>query len=156
MSTSINAWIMIGIHQSERRNKMRRNAVRGIAVLAVTVGAMLTAGSVSAAPAGSPREPAEPAAKVSPERGFFEVYRGHHIMGWGHGDAACAYIDGMQLVLYPTDGGRFGSALQAYQQERGLRAITKASVRVLGKLNMAPPADPVPHCPVFAVPRKAG
>ena len=110
-----------------------------------------TAGSVSAAPTGSPHDPASPAASPGYGTGFFEVYRGHHIMGWGRDRTACAYIDGMQLVLYPAGAGQYTSALQAFQPERGLRAITKASVRALGEFDMAPSRDVVGHCPRLAI-----
>ncbi|WP_179855066.1 tyrosinase family oxidase copper chaperone [Paractinoplanes atraurantiacus] len=123
---------------------------RAVAGLGVAAAALSVAGSVSAAPAGAPRVPAQPAASPSYGTGFFEVYHGHHIMGWGHDRSACAYIDGMQLVLYAAGAGQYTSALQAFQPERGVRAITRASVRALGKYHMAPPRDVVAHCPRFA------
>ncbi|GAA0514674.1 hypothetical protein Ade02nite_90370 [Paractinoplanes deccanensis] len=124
-----------------------RRVVAGLAAAAV----LSMAGSVSAAPTGAPRDPAPPAASPAYGTGFFEVYRGHHIMGWGHDRSACAYIDGMQLVLYAAGPGQYTSALQAFQPERGLRAITRASVRALGTFDMAPPRDGVAHCPRFAI-----
>ena len=57
----------------------------------------------------------------------------------------------MRLVLYSDGEGWYRSALQAYQKERGLRGITKASVRVLGKQKMNPTAEVVAQCPQFTV-----
>ena len=122
------------------------------AAAAPTAGLMGTAGPAVAAV--HPAEQGE-AALAHRAGAFFEQYRGHHIMGWGRDETACAYIDGVQLVLYPAGNDRYLSALQAYQQERGVRAITKASVRVLSDLRMAPPTDPAPHCPQFVPGRRA-
>ncbi|MEV4274534.1 hypothetical protein [Actinoplanes xinjiangensis] len=107
----------------------------------------------TAVPAGAATHPAARAGVTTagPHRtgAFVTHYRGHHIMGWGRDDRACAYIDGVQLVLYPLGTDRYLSALQAFKEERGVRAITEASVRVLGDFDIVPPADPVPHCPEF-------
>ena len=88
--------------------------------------------------------------------GFFETYRGHHIMGWGDGEQACAYIDGKRLVVYPAPGGAYTSAVQGFKPEPGLRAITKASVKALGDLGMSAIVEPSPHCPSFASKLPAG
>lgn len=106
--------------------------------------------------AGAPTVPASPTAPTLPparaaKPGFFETYRGHHIMGWGENEKACAYIDGVQLVLYPTGDGKYSSNLQGFQQEASVRAITKASVKTLGKLKMTTPDDGAAHCPTFVV-----
>ena len=142
------------MHRIERRAGLR-NSGRVVAGLVAAAAVLSTAGSVSAAPTASPRDPAPPAAGASYGTGFFEVYRGHHIMGWGHDRSACAYIDGMQLALYPAGAGQYSSALQAFQPERGLRAITRASVRALGKFDMAPARDVAAHCPRFAIGSKS-
>ena len=126
-------------------------AIAGLMAALTTTGCLLAVGGpAGAAPAARPAGPAAVMAGPTAGRGFFfENYRGHHILGWGRDGSACSYIDGVQLVLYPAGNDRYASALQAYQQERGVRAITRASVRVLGDFDMVPPADPVPHCPAF-------
>ncbi|MEU4428948.1 tyrosinase family oxidase copper chaperone [Actinoplanes sp. NPDC024001] len=143
--------MVIFMRQNRQQPKIRGLTGRSIAIAAVSVGVMAIGGSVSAAPTARPAERGDAGAAVAHTHkpGFFETYRGHHIMGWGHDDSACAYIDGRQLVLYPAGGGSYTSALQGYQAERGLRAITKASVRVLGDLDMVAPTEPVAHCPQF-------
>ncbi|MBG0566112.1 tyrosinase family oxidase copper chaperone [Actinoplanes aureus] len=130
--------------QRKQRAKTPGNARRALTTLAVAVGVMATAGSAAAAPAAPP-------VPSGNNVGFFETYRGHHIMGWGHDESACAYIDGKRLVLYPAGKGLYTSSLQGYQQERGLRAITKASVRVLGDLDMVDATEPPGHCPAFKI-----
>ena len=97
----------------------------------------------------------EPVKNRADRPAFFERYRGHHIMGWGRGESACAYIDGVQLVLYPVGNDRYLSAVQAFREERGVRGITAASVRVLGEERLAPPEPPVPHCPVLVKANRA-
>ncbi|GGQ59584.1 tyrosinase family oxidase copper chaperone [Couchioplanes azureus] len=115
------------------------------AVLAAGAGLIATAGPAVAAPA--PQPAAQAGADLA---GFFaQRYGGHHIMGWGRDESACSYIDGVQLVLYPLGRNRYVSALQAYEEERGVKNITKASADVLGEARLVPPADPVAHCPVF-------
>ena len=106
-----------------------------LAVLAVSGGAL-----GAAAPA---------AADGGEKPGFYETYRGHHIMGWGGGDGACAYIDGKRLVVYPGEGGAYTSAVQGFKPEPSLRAITKASVKALGEMKLAATAEPNPQCPVL-------
>jgi hypothetical protein len=125
-----------------------------VAVLAATAGLIITADTAGATAPATRRVTA--GAADARQGGFFERYRGHHIMGWGRDESACAYIDGVQLVLYPLGDDRYLSALQAYKEERGVRAITKASVRVLGSARPVPPADPVPHCPELVTDRHAG
>ncbi len=129
-----------------------------VATLAATTGLMTTAGAAGASTTAAAHqvEQVDLGVAAAHQSGFFERYRGHHIMGWGRNEKACAYIDGVQLVLYPLGRDRYLSALQAYQEERGVRAITKASVRVLGEFEMVPPTDPVPHCPVLVTGRRAG
>ena len=118
------------------------------AALAATAGLSSTAGPASPPSTARPVEQTDAAASMPIRPGFFfELYRGHSIMGWGRDATACAYIDGVQLDLYPVGNDRYMSVLQAYQQEHGVRNITAASVRALGEFDMAPPADPVPHCP---------
>ncbi|MDI6103654.1 tyrosinase family oxidase copper chaperone [Actinoplanes sp. NEAU-A12] len=120
------------------------------AALAVVAGPIVLAGPAGAASVSRPGGQVDAAAASTQRAGFFaESYRGHWVMGWGRDESACAYIDGVQLVLYPVGGDHYLSALQAYQQERGVRSITRASARVLGEFTMVPPADPVRHCPVF-------
>ncbi|SFF19004.1 Tyrosinase co-factor MelC1 [Actinoplanes philippinensis] len=143
----------------KRRGNGPGYAVRAVALLAVAVAAATTAGTVYAGtgpdvdPAATPSASAStPVAKPAVRKpGFFETYHGHHIMGWGENDTACAYIDGVQLVLYPTGDGGYTSNLQGFQQEPSVRAITKASVKTLGKLRMTTPDDGAAHCPTFAV-----
>ncbi|MDI6098969.1 tyrosinase family oxidase copper chaperone [Actinoplanes sp. NEAU-A12] len=120
-----------------------------------------TAAAVTSKPAAAPTKaavaPSKPAADKAKKSGFFETYRGRHIMGWGRDEAACAYIDGMRLVVYPADGGMYTSAVQSFQPQRGLRAITKASVRALGDLGLsATTEEPTSHCPEFKVTPKTG
>ena len=158
---------MISLHQNARRATGRGKAVRAVAVLAVAIGAGSTAVAaaastggqdavVSVAPSAAPSSAAAPAPVKHAKPGFFEKYRGHHIMGWGSGEMACAYIDGVRLVLLPGPDGTYGSAVRAYQAEDSVRAITKASVKALGEQKLATPADPAPHCPTFAVPTMSG
>jgi hypothetical protein len=150
---------MNSMHYGKRQANRRGYAVRGIALLAVAVGLATTAGTVYAATGPDvdpvPMPSASAAAAVTgpatAKPGFFETYRGHHIMGWGENERACAYIDGVQLVLYPTGDGKYSSNLQGFQQESSLRAITKASVKTLGKLRMTTPPDGAAHCPTFTV-----
>jgi hypothetical protein len=133
--------------QSYERASFRRVA----AVAVVTAGLMVTAGSASAAPVTPGTPQAAPATPATPAgKGFFEQSRGHHIMGWGEGQTACAYIDGVRLVLFADGGDSYRSALQAYQPESSLRAVTKASVRALGKEKPAASGEVVPGCPEFA------
>ena len=142
---------MVSMQQMKQRAAIRRTTKRAVAVLAVAVSTMAAAGSVSAAPTPRPVKPSA-AAEAGADRykdGFFETYRGHHIMGWGHNELACAYIDGKPLVLYPAGRGMYTSALQAYQPESGLRAITKASVRMLGELDITAATELPAHCPQF-------
>ncbi|MEV6597760.1 tyrosinase family oxidase copper chaperone [Actinoplanes sp. NPDC051346] len=120
------------------------------AALTAAAGLITTAGPAAAAPVAHPVEQVDAASAVALRAGFFQqLYRGHHIMGWGHNESACAYIGGVQLVLYPLGRNQYLSALQAYEQERGVEGITKASVDVLGDADLLPPADPVAHCPEF-------
>jgi hypothetical protein len=151
---------MNSMHYAKRQANGRGYAVRGIALLAVAVGLATTAGTVYAAaepdvdpvpmPSASASGPAV-AGPAAAKPGFFETYRGHHIMGWGENEKACAYIDGVQLVLYPTGDGKYSSNLQGFQQESSVRAITKASVKTLGKLRMTTPPDGAAHCPTLTV-----
>ncbi|MEV6301131.1 tyrosinase family oxidase copper chaperone [Actinoplanes sp. NPDC051861] len=125
----------------------KSNARRSIAVLVTAAGLLVTAGSASAAdPAPAPVSAPPPA----PDKGFYQQYRGHHIMGWGEGESACAYIDGVRLVLYSDGDGWYRSALQGFQKERGVKAVTKASVKTLGKEKMASSGEFVSNCPEFA------
>ncbi|OJF09896.1 tyrosinase family oxidase copper chaperone [Couchioplanes caeruleus] len=127
------------------------------AALVVTAGLVGTAGPAGAAAAPEPVAQAVAASAGADRTGFFaQRYGGHHIMGWGRDESACAYIDGIQLVLYPLGNNRYVSALQAYEDERGVRNITKASADVLGDAHLVPPADPVAHCPVFVAGLPAG
>ncbi|GIE30342.1 hypothetical protein Ait01nite_033870 [Actinoplanes italicus] len=120
-----------------------------VAVVAVAVGALATAGTATAWSATG--EKAAPAVDQGPKLGFYETYRGHQIMGWGSGDTACAYIDGKRLVVYPGDSGQYTSAVQGFQPERSLRAITRASVKTLGDNALSADAEPAAHCPQFEI-----
>jgi hypothetical protein len=120
-----------------------------MAVLVATTGLMSTPGVAGATVAAHPVERVDAGTAGPERRAFFERYRGHHIMGWGRDESACAYIDGVQLVLYPVGDDRYLSAVQAFQEERGVRGITRASVRALGGSQLAPPEPSVAHCPVF-------
>jgi hypothetical protein len=144
---------MNSMHHGKRRSNGRGYAAWAVTLLAVAVGLATTAGTVyaGAGPDVDP-VPAPSASAAAPAKaGFFETYRGHHIMGWGENEKACAYIDGVQLVLYPTGDGMYSSNLQGFQQEPSVRAITKASVKTLGKLRMTTPSDGAAHCPTFTV-----
>lgn len=147
------------MQQGKQRAKIRGNAGRAVTVVAVAVGVMATAGSATAAVSAGPADPGVPvvAGDAGKKPGFFETYRGRHIMGWGRDDDACAYIDGMRLVVYPAGGGMYTSAVQGFKPERGLRAITKASVRALGEHGLAATTDePKTSCPEFEVAPKTG
>lgn len=127
-----------------------------IAVVAVAVGALATAGTATAWSATGDEAPgvtpvAAPDADQAHKHGFYEIYRGHQIMGWGSGDTACAYIDGKRLVVYPGDGGQYTSAVQGFKPERSLRAITKASVKALGDQELSADSEAVAHCPQFEI-----
>lgn len=140
-------------HYGKRPANRPGYAARGVAVLAVAAGLATTAGTVWAGT--RPDVDSLPAPSVSRTagagHGFYETYRGHHIMGWGENETACAYIDGVPLVLYPSGGGRYTSNLAGFQPEAGVRAITKASVRTLGELRPARPSDAPAHCPNLVV-----
>ncbi|WP_433795685.1 tyrosinase family oxidase copper chaperone [Actinoplanes sp. CA-252034] len=131
----------------------------GVTLLAAAVATATTAGTVYAAaepdvdpvPLPSASAPVRAVEPAVAKPGFFETYRGHHIMGWGENEKACAYIDGVQLVLYPTGDGKYSSNLQGFTQAPSVRAITKASVKTLGKLRMTTPTDGPAHCPAFTV-----
>ncbi|MFI5496051.1 tyrosinase family oxidase copper chaperone [Actinoplanes sp. NPDC051859] len=128
---------------------MRNNVTLAAAVL-VTTGLLAIAGPAAAATDPAPASRVETATNTEISAGAFsEIYRGRHIMGWGRDDSACAYIDGIQLVLYPVGNDWYVSAVQAYEQAHGVREITKASVRTLGELDLFPPTEAVPHCPRF-------
>ncbi|BEL07320.1 hypothetical protein Q0Z83_055110 [Actinoplanes sichuanensis] len=143
------------MHHDKRTVKRPGYAARGIAVLAVAVGLATTAGTVWAG-TGPDVDPAPaPSAPVVAKPGFYETYRGHHIMGWGADAKACAYIDGVPLVLYPSGDGRYTSNLAGFQQEASVRAITKASVKTLGDLAPAVPSDAPAHCPALIVRKPA-
>jgi hypothetical protein len=137
---------MISMRNSQGR-QIRGATRRMFAVVAVVVGALATAGTATAWSATSDK--AAPAVDQGQKTGFYETYRGHQIMGWGSGDTACAYIDGKRLVVYPGDSGQYTSAVQGFQPERSLRAITKASVKALGDNTLSADAEPAAHCPQF-------
>jgi hypothetical protein len=131
------------------QGKQIRGATRRmVAVVAVAVGALATAGTATAWSATT-GDKAAPAVDQGQKLGFYETYRGHQIMGWGSGDTACAYIDGKRLVVFPGDSGQYTSAVQGFQPERSLRAITKASVKALGENTLSADAEPAAHCPQF-------
>jgi Tyrosinase co-factor MelC1 len=145
---------MNSMHHGKRLSNGRGYAARAVTLLAVAVGLATTAGTVyaGAGPDVDPiPAPSASASAIAAETGFFETYRGHHIMGWGENERACAYIDGVQLILYPTGDGMYSSNLQGFLQQPSVRAITKASVKTLGKLKMAAPSDGAAHCPTFTV-----
>jgi hypothetical protein len=138
---------MISMWNSQGKH-IRGATRRTVAVVAVAVGALATAGTATAWSATTTEAPAVDQSK---KPGFYETYRGHQIMGWGSGDTACAYIDGKRLVVYPGEAGQYTSAVQGFQPERSLRAITRASVKALGEMDLSADAEPVAHCPQFEV-----
>ncbi|GGK06605.1 hypothetical protein GCM10010123_40510 [Pilimelia anulata] len=123
--------------------------MRGFTAALTTV---LTAAGLAAAAAGPaaaarPVDGAFAAPATDPQPGHFrEQYRGREITGWGRDEAACAFIDGVRLELYPMGANKYTSAVQAYREEQGVRAITRASVRVLGESDLTPPALPDDRC----------
>jgi hypothetical protein len=131
---------------------MRVSVATLAAALVATAGLTALPGAAGAAATGQ----GAAAVADSHNAGFFEQYRGRHIMGWGRDESACAYIDGVQLELLPLGDDRYLSVVQAFQQEHGVRGITTASVRALGDARLTPPDPPVPHCPVFIRDRPAG
>jgi hypothetical protein len=134
--------------RNSQGKQIRGGARRMVAVVAVAVGALATAGTATAWSATTNEAPAVDQVK---KLGFYETYRGHQIMGWGSGNTACAYIDGKRLVVYPGEGGQYTSAVQGFQPERSLRAITRASVKALGEMGLSDEAEPVAHCPQFEI-----
>ncbi len=158
---------MVVMNQERQKAAKSRGGVKRAAiVLTAAVGVLAAAGSALAG-TGEPDEPKDvPAAAVqgpavdqdaggNKKPGFFETYRGHHIMGWGAGESACAYIDGKRLVLYPQEGGKFTSAILGFQPHVGVRNITKASVKALGELKLTDKVEPSTACPEFAPPKTA-
>ncbi|HWS39027.1 MAG TPA: tyrosinase family oxidase copper chaperone [Actinoplanes sp.] len=144
---------------------MNQETKRAVTVLVAAAGVLAVAGAAMAAasPAQTGRTVvAAPDVDVAPggdegkkpKPGFYETYRGHHIMGWGAGDSACAYIDGKRLVLYPAEDGKYTSAIQGFNPQVGVRNITKASVKALGTLKLTN-AEPSSTCPEFAPPKPA-
>ncbi|WP_092545007.1 tyrosinase family oxidase copper chaperone [Actinoplanes derwentensis] len=129
-----------------RKQEPRRSggtAKRTVVVLAAAAGALAAAGTALAA---------APAVDMAKKPGFYETYRGHHIMGWGTGESACAYIDGKRLVLYPAPDGKYTSAIQGFKPETSVRNITKASVKALGNLGLSASAEPSATCPDLTAP----
>ncbi|MEU4623513.1 tyrosinase family oxidase copper chaperone [Actinoplanes sp. NPDC023801] len=178
---------MISMQRNNQGKRINGTTRRAVAVVAVAVGALATAGTAWSATTAEPQPPVQAAASPSVQAvasapaqaapaqaasaqaaasapaqaapavgkakklGFYETYRGHQIMGWGSGDKACAYIDGKRLVVYPADGGQYTSAVQGFKPERGLRSITKASVKALGDMDLAADSEPAAHCPQFEI-----
>ncbi|MEU4162323.1 tyrosinase family oxidase copper chaperone [Actinoplanes sp. NPDC026670] len=146
------------MHHDKRTAKRPGYAARGIALLAVAVGLATTAGTVWAGTGPDVDPVPAPSASIKPvaaKPGFYETYRGHHIMGWGANEKACAYIDGVPLVLYPSGDGQYTSNLAAFELKSSVRAITRASVKTLGKLPPAVPSDAPAHCPALVVRKPA-
>ncbi|KHD75353.1 hypothetical protein MB27_23215 [Actinoplanes utahensis] len=134
-------WVMISMQRQKWFPK------RTATIVVAAVAALAAAGT---ALAGEPETPGDAGHGKKP--GFYETYHGHQIMGWGSGDAACAYIDGKRLVVYPAPDGNYTSAVQGFKPERSLKAITKASVKQLGDMKLAATAEPNPKCPEFETP----
>jgi hypothetical protein len=58
-------------------------------------------------------------------------------------------------VLYPSGDGQYTSNLAAFELKSSVRAITRASVKTLGKLPPAAPSDAPAHCPALVVRKQA-
>lgn len=147
---------MIAMKQEQQRATRSRGGVkRAVTVLVAALGVAAAGGTALAATAEPKNTPVTavqaPAVDQGAKKpGFYETYRGRHIMGWGTGDSACAYINGRRLVVYSAPNGQFTSAIQAFAPVTGLRNITKASVKALGENQLSDNAEPSETCPAFA------